>query len=353
MFESGSLCQQNVWPPRRIPTRKLHERVRLKLVSPLERGNQDCPVNERLLLVALQAGLSSSRALLPIRNIDAVLCPSSTPCGSIALRLRRRVGHSIKSAIGAERRCAARGVAERAFLDAADNRLLDNVLGGQAREAQEGEETAFDFARADAQGRRRAFAKPEQLDNLGRADAIEHALLQLSRRGRGSASTPHSSANHNSTPASACHVRRANWSQESWAEVKGYEVTMHNVRNCDYRTETDYTPRWETRTVRLSQLTGIDLAINYWGSPWMAHPIASFQFANAPPLCFARAFLGLCFTRVRPVGFNDEPGEPLVRQDHPEPLECSAETVARQDQELDVNEGPSQFGEQPGLAHAE
>jgi hypothetical protein len=39
--------------------------------------------------------------------------------------------------------------------------------------------------------------------------------------------------------------------------------------------------------VRLSNLTGIDLAINYWGSPWMAHPIASFQFADAPPLCFS------------------------------------------------------------------
>ena len=36
------------------------------------------------------------------------------------------------------------------------------------------------------------------------------------------------------------------------------------------------------------------------------------MFANAPPLCFG-AFLGLCFTRVRPVGFNDEPGEPLGR----------------------------------------
>ena len=75
--------------------------------------------------------------------------------------------------------------------------------------------------------------------------------------------------------------------QAPWAEVKGDEVTLHNVRNCDYRTATDYTPRWETRKVLLSQLTGIDLAINYWGSPWMAHPIASFQFANAPPLCFS------------------------------------------------------------------
>ena len=75
--------------------------------------------------------------------------------------------------------------------------------------------------------------------------------------------------------------------QTAWAEIDGDEVTLHNVRNCDYRTETDYTPHWETRTVRLSQLTGIDLAINYWGSPWIAHPIASFQFADATPLCFS------------------------------------------------------------------
>jgi Domain of unknown function (DUF4105) len=82
-----------------------------------------------------------------------------------------------------------------------------------------------------------------------------------------------------------------NWqpdvAQLGWAEVNGDEVILHNVRNCDYRTETDYTPRWETRTVRLSQITGVDLAINYWGSPWMAHPIVSFQFADAPPICFS------------------------------------------------------------------
>lgn len=72
-----------------------------------------------------------------------------------------------------------------------------------------------------------------------------------------------------------------------WAEVHGDIVTLHNVRNCDYRTETDYTPRWETRTVRLSQLTGVDLAIDYWGSPYIAHPIVSFQFAEGLPICFS------------------------------------------------------------------
>ena len=75
--------------------------------------------------------------------------------------------------------------------------------------------------------------------------------------------------------------------ETGWAEINGDDVTLHNVRNCEYRTETDYTPRWETRAVKLSQITGIDLAITYWGSPYIAHPIASFQFADSPPLCFS------------------------------------------------------------------
>jgi Domain of unknown function (DUF4105) len=75
--------------------------------------------------------------------------------------------------------------------------------------------------------------------------------------------------------------------QTAWAEINGDEITIHNVRNCDYRTEMDFTPQWETRTVRVSQMTGVDVAINFWGSPWIAHPIVSFQFSDAPPLCFS------------------------------------------------------------------
>src|SRR6202022_622018 len=55
--------------------------------------------------------------------------------------------------------------------------------------------------------------------------------------------------------------------QKAWADIQGDDVTVHNVRNFDYRSETDYTPHWETRTIQLSKLTGADLAINYWGSP--------------------------------------------------------------------------------------
>ena len=66
----------------------------------------------------------------------------------------------------------------------------------------------------------------------------------------------------------------------AWAEINGNQVTLHNVRKCDYRTETDYTPVWETRTVELSQLRGVDMFVTYWGSPWIAHPIASFDFGD-------------------------------------------------------------------------
>jgi hypothetical protein len=75
-----------------------------------------------------------------------------------------------------------------------------------------------------------------------------------------------------------------NWQADvdrtAWADIAGDNVTLHNVRNIDYRGETDYTPHWETRTYDLAQLKGIDLFITHWGSPWIAHPILSFQFAD-------------------------------------------------------------------------
>ncbi len=90
--------------------------------------------------------------------------------------------------------------------------------------------------------------------------------------------------------------------QTAWAEIRGDEITLHNVRNCEYATETNYTPRWETRTVRVSKITGIDIALTYWGSPWMAHPIVSFQFSDAPPVAMSietRKEIGESYSAVR------------------------------------------------------
>jgi hypothetical protein len=73
---------------------------------------------------------------------------------------------------------------------------------------------------------------------------------------------------------------QANVSQTPWAEIDGDRVTIHNFRNCYYRHAAEFTCEWLTKTVFLSQLRSIDLFVDYWGSPWIMHPIVSFQFGN-------------------------------------------------------------------------
>jgi hypothetical protein len=72
-----------------------------------------------------------------------------------------------------------------------------------------------------------------------------------------------------------------------WAKIDGDKVTIHNYRNFDYRSSTDFTPNWETKIVDLNQLIGVDLFINYWGSEWMAHPLLSFQFGENEHVTFS------------------------------------------------------------------
>jgi hypothetical protein len=85
------------------------------------------------------------------------------------------------------------------------------------------------------------------------------------------------------------HERR--WSDEyarlPTAEVEGDRLTITNLRNFDYPRGGSAAPHWETRTYSLADLEGMDLAVNYWGSPWIAHPIVIFRFKNAPPLAFS------------------------------------------------------------------
>jgi hypothetical protein len=72
-----------------------------------------------------------------------------------------------------------------------------------------------------------------------------------------------------------------------WAEVEGDRVTVHNVRNFDYRSETDYEQRWESRSYDLSRLLGVELMFTYWGSPLIAHVVVSFPFEGGEYLAFS------------------------------------------------------------------
>jgi hypothetical protein len=71
------------------------------------------------------------------------------------------------------------------------------------------------------------------------------------------------------------------------AELDGDRLTIHDLRNFDYRSETDYTPRWETRTYDLSKLNGLDLFMSYWGSPSIAHTIMSWDFDDGQHLAIS------------------------------------------------------------------
>jgi hypothetical protein len=64
----------------------------------------------------------------------------------------------------------------------------------------------------------------------------------------------------------------------AFADVRGDHVIVHNVRNVEYRTETDYTVRLEDRVLDLSQLRSLDFFLVHWGSPLIAHTIMSWGF---------------------------------------------------------------------------
>jgi len=80
---------------------------------------------------------------------------------------------------------------------------------------------------------------------------------------------------------------RADVARTAWAEIDGDRVLMHNVRNCDYRSETEYTNCWSDRTFDPSQIRGVDFFFVNWGIPWIGHPIVSFDFGNGQHLVFS------------------------------------------------------------------
>ena len=72
--------------------------------------------------------------------------------------------------------------------------------------------------------------------------------------------------------------------QEPTAVIEGDLVTVKNVRNFRYRSETDYDERWEERRLDLAKLSGADVFFSHWGSPLIAHTIMSWSFSDGQHL---------------------------------------------------------------------
>lgn len=73
----------------------------------------------------------------------------------------------------------------------------------------------------------------------------------------------------------------------AYADIDGDRVTVRNIRNFDYRSETDFTPAWYDKTFDVSKLESVDLVAVYWMGPAIAHTILSFGFEDGDHLAFS------------------------------------------------------------------
>jgi hypothetical protein len=128
-----------------------------------------------------------------------------------------------------------------------------------------------------------------------------------------------------------------NWQSDvdrtAWAEINGDRVTIHNLRNCDYRSETDYANCWSDRTLYLSQMRAADLFLTNWGIPFASHPIVSFQFGDNEHVAFsieARYKAGQAYSTI--LGFFRQYGLIFVAADERDVIRLR--TNYRKDEEV-------------------
>lgn len=75
--------------------------------------------------------------------------------------------------------------------------------------------------------------------------------------------------------------------QMTTGTVNRNTVTLHNVRNFDWRSQTDYTQRWETRSYDLDHLRSVDMIMSYWSMRAIAHMLISFGFDDGSYVVFS------------------------------------------------------------------
>jgi len=74
---------------------------------------------------------------------------------------------------------------------------------------------------------------------------------------------------------------QAPWARAPQFKLDGNDLSISNLRDFRYRTETDFDPRYRTETYDLATLTGADFAECHWdGHEAICHTMISFSFAD-------------------------------------------------------------------------
>jgi hypothetical protein len=68
------------------------------------------------------------------------------------------------------------------------------------------------------------------------------------------------------------------WAKTGWVEFSDGALEFHNFRNFDYGADGSVVESWETRTVSIRNLRGMDYFHDAFGGDLIAHPMLSFDF---------------------------------------------------------------------------